>query len=315
MRRTQPEFVRRLTGSAGLALWVAFFVAACGSSSPTAALSSGSLASSSQPGATSPTPPAPSVAPTPGPSKGPASALFNLAGSNGLTGPMTSQTILCAEPSLDGPLIEVLGVSGAAGPGIVLFVTAGHIEARVGTGAAATLKLRSFVGTGVTSFDAATGVQLDSALTETTPPGSAIGTLGALTRISGTLDCGNQQAGTANIVLTGLTPFGQMSTALTQPRVNCSITAAGTYVGARTLGMAGSTPVLVFVTASTGMLQVSVETGSEGSFYAGKGAAIVTLVPGGAQMSADLTETVKAGVTPHMLHVEGSDTCGTTVNE
>ena len=135
------------------------------------------------------------------------------------------------------------------------------------------------MGTGVTSFDAATGVQLDSTLTETTAPGAAIGTLGALTRITGTLDCGNEQRGTSNVVVTGMSALGQLSGALTEFRVLCTVTTSGTYVNVNGLSLAGSTPVLVFVTASASLLQVVVETKVVADGYSSKDQGLVTLAP------------------------------------
>ena len=195
----------------------------------------------------------------------------------------------------------------------MLFVTDGHVEARVGQGSGPQLKLRTFVGSGVTGFDAHTGATIDSALTEITASGTAIGTLGALTRIAGTFDCGDQQTGSSTVAITGAAVQGQMTGALTSARVECTVTASGTFVGIRALGMAGTTPVLVFVTASKGLLQVAVETKAQGDFYTAKRDGLVTLTPDGAQIAGDVTEVVKAGATPHTLHAEGSATCGSTV--
>jgi len=300
--------------------WAAFalaglVVAAC-SASGSAAPSSAATATSTPPPAPAQTTSsslAPSVSPAATASKGPATAQFALTGSAGLTGPVTTKEIVCGQPSFDGPQITFQGQSGTAGPQIVIFVSAGHVEARVATGVAATLRLRSFVGTGVTSFDAASGAQLDSPLTESTAAGDAVGDLGALSSISGTIDCGNQQPGTANIVVSGLSPLGSLDAALSEFKVTCRVTATGTYVGIVGLSMAGTTPVLVFVTASTAMLQVAVEIKTSGSFYTAKGAGLTTLVPGGVSIAGDVTETVKAGATPHTLHVMGDATCGTTV--
>ena len=96
----------------------------------------------------------PSSSPTA--SKGQPTAQFSIVGTAGLTGPVTTKTITCNQPSLDGSQIDFTGQAGTTGPNIVIFARAGHVEVRVGTGAAATLRLRTFVGTGVTSFDAAT---------------------------------------------------------------------------------------------------------------------------------------------------------------
>ena len=200
---------------------------------------------------------------------------------------------------------------------IVIFARAGHVEVRVGTGAAATLRLRTFVGTGVTSFDAATGFAIDTTLTETTAAATATGSLGALSSISGSLDCGNEQPGSANIVVSGLSPYGQLGGVMTGVDVTCTVTASGTFVGIQGLGMAGSTPVLIFVTASPGLLQVAVETKTAGSFYTVKGAGVTTLVPGGATITADVTQSAPSGSTPSpdLLHVVGTATCGTTIQQ
>jgi len=248
-------------------------------------------------------------------SSGPATAQFTLTGSAGLTGPVSTKEVDCGRPTLaSGPEIFFLGQAGTTGPQVVIFVSAGHVEVRVATGAAASLRLRSFVGTGVTGFDAAKGAQLDSPLTETTAAGAAVGNLGALTAIAGTVDCGDQQAGTTNVVITGSTPYGPLSGGLTDVKVTCTETASGTFVGINGLGTAGTTPVLIFVTAGTSSLQVAVEIGTTGSFYTAKGAGLTTMVPGGASVSGDVTESVKAGTTPGTLHVTGDATCGTTVH-
>ena len=257
----------------------------------------------------------PSSSVAPSASLGPATANFTLAGTAGLSGPVTATEIICGQPSIDGPQIFFQGTS-AGGPAIVIFMSAGHVEVRVATGSAATLKLRSFEGTGVTGFDARSGGQLDTPLTETTAPGSAVGDLGALTSISGSIDCGDQQPGTANVVVTGQSPQGTLGAALTNVHVTCTFTTgSGEFVGVSGLTAAAGTPVLMFVTASTGLIQVSVETKTSASFYNGKGAGLVTLAADGAHMDGDVTESVTGGATPHTLHVAGDATCGLTVHQ
>lgn len=260
---------------------------------------------------------APSRSPTAAPSKGPATAQFSLVGTAGLTGQVTTTEIVCGEPSIDGPQIFYQGTS-ASGPAIVIFMQAGHVEVRVATGSASTLKLRSFVGSGVTGFDASAGGQLDTPLTETTGKGDAIGDLGALTSISGSVDCGDQQPGTANIVVTGLTPQGSLSAALTNVHVTCTFTTgSGEFVGVSGLTTTGApaTPILMFVTGSTGMIQVAVEARASASFYNGKGTGLVTMTAAGAHMEGDVTESVTGGATPHTLHAAGDATCGLTVHQ
>jgi hypothetical protein len=299
--------------TSGLLLVIGLLVAACsssGSATPAGATAPvASLPPSAGPTASS----APSAAPTPGPSKGPATAHFSLTGTAGLTGGVTITSISCDQPSLIGPQIEALGTA-TDGSGFVLFVTASHIEARVGTGAAATLKLRTFSGTGVSAFDAATGVSLDSDLTETTAPGAAIGSLGALSHLTGKLDCGNQQPGSADITISGASKFGPMSGSINQAKVTCTTSGSALYVTAQALTMAGTTPVLVFVNAGPTMLQLVIETGTAADIYQAPGAAASTITATGAQFSTDMTQNVKTG-TPLVLHIEGSDTCGSSASQ
>ena len=293
-------------------------VAACGASASTAPPSA-SAASTAAP-TVSVAPQASSAAPTvatsevpsPSPSKGPATAQFGITGTAGLTGPVTPTDITCDQPGLDGPSIAVLGKAGASGPQVVLFISAGHVEARVGTGAGTTLKLRTFEGTGVTGFDPATGATLDTKLTETTDKGTAVGGLGALSAISGTIDCGDQQPGTSTVALSGESALGTIGTTFTGAHVTCRVVGPATYVTIQALGTAGTTPVLVFVNASSALLQVVLETKAVTSVYSSKAPGLVTFTPGGVTVVGDLTETVKAGVTPHVLHVAGDATCGTT---
>jgi len=312
-------------GSSPLTLWAAVglvgaILAACGASVPVSpsavSTAAGSVPPTSVPTASAgPTISAPqSQAPSPSPSRGPATASFTLAGSAGLTGPVTPTDITCDQPGLDGPSISVLGKAGASGPQVVLFISAGHVEARVGTGAAETLKLRTFVGTGVTGFDAATGATLDTQLTETTDKGTAVGDLGALSSISGTVDCGDQLPGTSAIVLSGESALGTIGATFTGAHVTCRVIGPATYVTVEELGRAGTTPVLVFVNASADLLQAVLETKTVASVYSSKAPGLVNLTQGGVTVAGDLTETVKAGEKPHVLHVAGDATCGTTVH-
>jgi hypothetical protein len=298
----------------GVLVAVALLVVGCGTSGTAASVLPGN---GSVPPATTVAPSAstaPSAPPTPGPSKGPATATFALTGTAGLTGSVTITRIVCGLPSLNGPQIEVLGTTGS-GPGFVAFVTANHIEARVAMGDGPTLKLRTFVGSGVTSFDAAAGTQLDSDLTESTAPGSAVGTLGALSHLKATIDCGDQQPGSASITITGTAKLGAMSSPLSDAKVTCTTIASGTYVTAQALTTAGTTPVLVFVNAGPTMLQLVIETGTASDVYALQGATAATISSTGAQFSADVTETGTTDTPARVLHVDGSDTCGTIIHQ
>lgn len=313
MRITRPTSrpIHQVGVRALLGLVAALAVAACGGAAATSPASTPTAAATATLAVSSPTAVASA---TPAASKGPASASLGIVGTAGLTGPITAQTIDCNRPALTGgPEIFFTGQAGANGPSIVIFLQAATMQVRVGTGSASTLRLREFTGTGVKDFDAATGAQVDSPLTETTDAATATGNLGALSSISGTIDCGDETAGTADLTVTGSTPFGQLAgTPLTGVDVTCTNTASGLFVGAIGLSTAGTTPVLVFVTASSDTLQVSVETSTAGSFYSGKGTGLATLTANGAHIAGDISLSVAAGATPstQAVHVTGDDTCG-----
>ena len=254
-----------------------------------------------------------SSSPVPSASVGPATAQFALVGTNGLTGPVTTQQITCRRPGLDGPNIFFQGQSGTTGPQVVMFIRAGHADVRVATGSGESLHLRSFEGSGVTGFNAAKGARLDSPLAENTDAASVIGDLGQLTSISGAVDCGNQQPGTANIHVTGESAQGPLDGTLTAVQVSCTRTSTSLFVIAGGMTRIGTTPALRFVTSSEGLVQASVATKASGSFYTVKGPGLVTLTSNGARMEADIPEAVAAGVKPHIIHVAGDATCGSTI--
>lgn len=155
---------------------------------------------------------------------------------------------------------------------------------------------------------------MDSPLTETTEPGGNKGSIGALTSIAGAIDCGDQQTGTSTIVVSGTTAEGPLDGMLSPVRVQCTLTAQGTYVSVTGLTQTGTTPIEVIVNATTDSFTVaaSSKAGSSG-YYTGKGAGFATLVPGGVHVSGDVMQAESAGGASHTLHVDGDATCGSTV--
>jgi len=121
--------------------------------------------------------------------------------------------------------------------------------------------------------------------------------------------------GISRLALGGDAKLGAMSSQMSDAKVTCTVTASGTFVTAQALTMAGTTPVLVFVNAGPTMLQLVIETGTAADVYALQGATASTISPAGAQFSADLTETGTTDTPPRVLHVAGSDTCGTTLKQ
>lgn len=196
----------------GLGIATGALVVGCGSTatqvpgtpstSPPASASAGVASGSPAPSASL----SPSPSPSPAPSKGPATATFTFSGAKGLAGAATKPAIRCGEPSFDGLSIDVF--AQPADPAVLdrIVVTAGTVTVRVAAGAGATYTERDFEGTGVTGFDPATGAQIDTKLSETTAAGLHHGTLGAVTSLKGTIDCGGQTAGTSTLTLIGDIP-------------------------------------------------------------------------------------------------------------
>ena len=71
----------------------------------------------------------------------------------------------------------------------------------------------------------------------------------------------------------------------------------GTFVGTTGLSTAGTTPVLVIVTAGPTSLQVAVETKTASSFYGSSVAGVTTIRSDGASISGDVTSWA-TGATP-----------------
>jgi len=314
------------------AAWAAFLIAgllvgACGSgsSSPAAAASASpapsvdatlpvaSPSASAQAASPAAIPSASVAAASPAASKGPATASLATKGTSGLTGAVTPTEIICGEPSFNGPQIFVLGAAAGGSPQVVLFITANRVEARVATGSGTSLRMRTFVGTGVSGFDGTAGAQLDGPVTETTAAGSAKGTLGALSSLSGAIDCGNQQPGSATVVVSGTTALGDVAPGMTSVHVLCTLAGGQHYVGLQGLGTAGTTPVLIFVTLGPASVQVGVDTPTVGGFFSANGASLDTVTATGGTVNADVTETDKNSAVHHVLHVAGDATCGASV--
>jgi hypothetical protein len=267
---------------------------------------------SSSSGATTSTTTATTVATPP---TGPPSGAISVTGDAGLTGNLSGLTISCANPGLDGSTITVTGTppgqDAATGPFFTLFLSTGTVFVRVSTGSGADFKVREFTGTtGLSGFDAATGAQIDSPLSETTPAGSNKGDLGAVTAIKGSIDCGNFAPGTATVKLTGDTADGAVNGGLDPVLVTCTTNQQGNFVVVRGIVNVGSTKALFFVTTQPdGTLTIfeSVQTSTTQHQYQGPpGSGSPTTT--GTTIKGDAVE--QNATPPRTIHVEGDATCG-----
>jgi hypothetical protein len=250
-------------------------------------------------------PPTSSEAPTATPK-----ASINLTGDVGLTGAATSPSVRCNFPVLEGLSIAVL----AQAPDSTLQARIGlrpeEVKVFVSSGSGPDYHERAFEGPGVTSFDAANGARVDSTLTETVATaGSTKGTVGAITAIKGSVECGDQTAGSSTVTITGDTAEGALAAAVLDPvRVECDVSPDGDEVFASGFITVGSTKALVAVgLSSDGGVTVDENLPSGRHRYMASGSTTITST--GAHVRADVVEQGVA--TPaHTLHVEGDLSCG-----
>ena len=249
--------------------------------------------------------------------KGPPTAALNVTGDAGLSGDMTKTSVSCDNPGFDGNEISLSGVPAGqtdpAGPSFFMFVSAGSVLVRVSTGSGADFKVREFTGSGVTGFNAATGAKLDSPLAETTAIGPDKGTLGAVSAIKGSIDCGNFTAGTSAVKLTGDTADGAVNGTFDPVLVTCTTSPGGNFPGnyviVRGITNVGSKKAMFFVTTQPDGTLVLFETLQPSGQHqymgpAGSGSPRTD----GVTIKGDAVE--QNATPPHTIHVEGDAKCG-----
>jgi hypothetical protein len=283
----------------GLAVLLLVMVAGCGG---------GSSSSTSSPQS------------SPAPPKGPASAQLTLAGDTGLAGPATLTQISCNFPTsnADGTLTMFL-LAKPADPnvGFSITVSAGKIAVDVASGSGTAFRSRSFEGTGVTGFDAAKGVQIDTPLTETTAAGTDRGTVGAVTSVKGSVDCGNQTVGASTVTFTGDTADGAVRGGANPFRVECDTSPQGNFVTLVGIVTVGTTKAFFFTDFSPDSINIyETITGPPlvQHQYLVTATGVSTLSATGAHVTGDLIEQNPPTGTAHTVHVAGDVTCGGTVN-
>ena len=293
-----------------LAILILAVVVACSGSGATA--SPPYLAAS--PTVTAGTVSTPSSASTsaPTPTPGPATQTLALVGPAGVTGALSGADIRCDVPSTSGSQIQVLARPTDPNLSVYLFISAGSIGVRFDSVAGTTYTERDFAGTGVSGFDASHGATIDTALTEV-PTTDAPGTLGVLTHLTGSIDCGNQQPGLADLTLSGTTAAGDLSGGAAAANVECvDSTANGHYITIQALVSVGGSSNLAIIYFSASHYSIAI---ANDGFFVGGNASSVTMSADGAQVAAgDLVEQVAAGKPFHTIHLAGSVVCGTFVS-
>jgi hypothetical protein len=234
-------------------------------------------------------------------------------GTNGLGGVLTVADITCSQPSLDGVTIVVNGTNPAA-PGVSIRVTiqAGTATVLADAGSGLQFTSREFSGPGVTAFDAARGAQVNATLTEASSSGHATGSIGAVTSVSGSVACNNQQPGTSTVTLTGSTASGTLNGGIAQVEVRCMANGSALTLG---VTMIGTTPVFVDMYGGSGQISLILvpKGATQGQHFTANGANVTTLSANGVHFNADVDEDAVAGTTPHKVHISGDVTCGTSL--
>jgi hypothetical protein len=237
-------------------------------------------------------------------------ASISFTGAAGLSGTATDPSVRCNFPDLEGLSIAVLARPPDTTVLARIRLQPDKVTVIVGAGSDPDYHERAFEGDGVTSFDSARGAVVDSRLTETAATaGSTPGAVGAVTAIKGTVECGEQTAGTSTVTITGDTAEGALAAAVLDPvRVECDASPDGDEVIASGLITVGSTKTLFTVAlTSDGAVNVNETLPSGSHRYIASGSSTITST--GAHVRADVVE--KGTATPaHTLHVEGDLSCG-----
>lgn len=225
--------------------------------------------------------------------------------------------ITCNNPSFDGSDILFFAESPDKAAVVLVTVSASSIDVNERAGAGADYTSRDFTGASVSAFDAARGATFDSDLTEVQQAGAKPGKLGAITHISGSVDCGNQTPGTSTVQVSGATADGAVSGPFESSRISCVQSAQnGDAVNVTAVVTAGTTPTLLIVHfPADGKATIFVVTnGGQTSYsYAIDPSGDQAMTTTGGHVDADFEEVVASG-TPHVLHLAGDLTCGTSTS-
>jgi len=229
----------------------------------------------------------------------------------------TRADAICNNPTYNGPDILFFAQSNDGNVVVLVTLNSGSIEVSERAGAGATYTDREFEGTGVTSLDPATGASFDSDLTETTPSENNPGTLGKISHVSGTVECGSQTAGASTVIASGSTPDGAVSGPLPSFRVSCNdSTQYGMSVNASAIVTAGTNPTQFIINLPSGgkatVYAVGKDPGTQTQYMIDP-ADTYSVTASGVHIDADFVQNqTAAGATPGplRLHLSGDLTCG-----
>jgi len=237
-----------------------------------------------------------------------ASANVTVRGDQSLVQAFAQPDVRCSFPDVDGPSIALLS-SSPSGLVFRVKVQSGKVTVLVTDSATPTPHERDFSGIGVTTFDPATGAQVDSALTETPTASSTPGDIGQLTGIKASANCAKQDPGTSTVTLSGNTPRGAVTNAaLGTARVECNpLGNEVSVVGIVNIG--GANEFIDLGLRPDGVSVNKLVGDGNGQYESPPGAATVT--DAGAHVDGDAAG--QGAAASHVLHVQGDARCGTPV--
>ncbi|HLX35425.1 MAG TPA: hypothetical protein VKR30_09335 [Candidatus Limnocylindrales bacterium] len=229
--------------------------------------------------------------------------------------------VTCDNPSFAGPDIIFFGQSPDAKAVVLIALMAGSIGVSERAGSGANYTDREFKGTGVSAFDPATGGTFDSDVSEVVQPNAKPGTLGKISHVTGSIDCGGQTAGASTVTVTGSTADGAVSGPFSSFRVQCNSSAQyGRSVGMTGIITIGSNPTLMIITLPSanpngGVIFSVGDNPATNHTYKLDPAGTLSVTATGAHIDADFVEVLAGGAAgPHRIHLAGDVTCGTIVS-
>ena len=259
---------------------------------------------------------------TPAPlSTAPASFQLTMTGDPNVTGTWgASFGIDCNNPTLTGTDILFFAQSPDTKAVVLITLQQGSIGVSERAGGGATYTDREFSGTGVSTFDSARGGTFDSDLTIVPSPSSKPGTLGTITHVTGSIDCGNQAIGSSTIVATGSDAEGAINGPFDRFRATCNhSTQYGEGLQLTGVLTAGTTPTYFIINVpanGNGSIFTSSQNPPAQHSYTVAKSGTATPTATGAHLDADYVEVLATGstATPHTIHLTGDIVCGTINN-
>lgn len=208
----------------------------------------------------------------------------------------TGLTVRCDFPDVAGASIAVLG------DGLRIGLFADKVTVQLfSTDSTNVFHQRQFEGSGVSAFGERRGAQLDATVAEVPASTGTPGSLGTVSKVSGSVDCHGQDPGTSHLTIDGAS--------LEHARVECN--SSGNEV--ITLGILNVSTQRVFTSVALRPEGISVVESRAGqgsqSFQAPAGTASITATGGHANGDA----VDKSAASSTALHIEGDVACGTPV--